>query len=56
MHVVRIGRCVVQIQNVINVVALCSGQKMTMPGMPEAIVLEAIVVRDSAFDTLAEVS
>ena len=29
---------------------------MTVPGMPKAIFLEDIVVRDAAFDALAEVS
>ncbi len=28
---------------------------MTVPGMPEAIFLQSVVVRDATFDTLAEV-
>jgi len=44
-----------KIENVINIMTSCSGHEMTIPGVPEAIFLEDIIVREAAFDTFTEV-
>ena len=53
--VFRGGRSVVQVKNIVNIVTSCSGQKMPMPGMPEAVFLEGLIVRNTALDTFAKV-
>jgi hypothetical protein len=49
-------RSILQVEYIIDIITTCGGKKTTVSGMPEAIFLENVVVRDATFDTLVEVT
>jgi hypothetical protein len=53
--VIRSHRQIGKVEEVLNIMAPRSGKKMTVPRIPEAILLAYIVVRDAMFDTLVVV-
>jgi hypothetical protein len=54
-EVLRSHKQIENVEEVLNLMAPSNGKKMTVPRIPEAILLVHIVVRDAMFDTLVEV-
>jgi hypothetical protein len=50
-----ISRRIREVEDIIHIMAACSCQEMPMPGVLEAIFLEDLIVRNAAFNTLAEI-
>jgi hypothetical protein len=44
-----------EVEDIIHIMAACSRQEIPMPGVPEAIFLEDLMVRNAALNTLAEI-
>jgi hypothetical protein len=53
---IKSRRSIIQVENsIMDIMTPSGGKKMMVPGVPEAIFLKSVVLRDAMFDTPAEV-